>query len=258
MNDLASMFWIELRKAVRSRVLLFISLGFMILPLVGALLMFIYKDPEFARRIGILSMKANLAGGSADWPFYLSFYGQAIAVGGLIIFSLIETWLFGREFADGTLKDLLAVPVPRGAILLAKFILFALWSFVLTGLVYLVGLFFGGLLELPLWSTGLIIQGSLTLLITTCLVILAITPVAWLASVGRGYLLPMGITLLLVGLANLIVILGWGSYFPWAVPGIYAGLAGQLEPAGYWIVLLTGLAGILGTYFWWKYADQSR
>jgi hypothetical protein len=39
---------------------------------------------------------------------------------------------------------------------------------------------------------------------------------------------------------------------------VYAGFAGQLEPAGYWIVLLTGLAGILGTYLWWKYADQSR
>ena len=36
-----------------------------------------------------------------------------IAAGGFILFVLIISWVFGREFADHTVKDLLAVPVHR-------------------------------------------------------------------------------------------------------------------------------------------------
>jgi ABC-2 type transport system permease protein len=179
--------------------------------------------------------------------------GQAIAVGGLMIFSLIETWIFGREFADGTLKDLLAVPVLARAILLAKFILFALWSGTdRAGLSR--RLVFGGLLGAALGSTGypprqlycfghglpgdpgdhpcrLARQrGAATFADGD-------HPCCWRAGQSDRHL-------------------RLGSYF-WAVPGVYAGLAGQ-PTASYWIVLLTGLAGIFGTHLWWKYADQSR
>ncbi|RPJ37099.1 MAG: bacitracin ABC transporter permease [Planctomycetaceae bacterium] len=258
---MANALWIELRKARRSRVPLFTFLGFLMLPLVCALLMVIYKDPEFARNVGLISAKANLVGGSADWPFYLSMFAQGIAIGGILLFSLIATWVFGREFADGTLKDLLAVPVSRTTILLAKFIVVALWSLALTVTVYLVGLVLGAVVGLPQGTGELLVQGSTTLVVAACLVIVVVMPVALLASVGRGYLMPMGIMLLILALANVVGLLGWGSYFPWSVPGLYAQLGGQgtsLEPASYVIVLLTGLAGMFGTFWWWKVADQSR
>jgi ABC-2 type transport system permease protein len=54
-----------------------------------------------------------------------------------------------------------------------------------------------------------------------------------------------------------VAIIGWGEYFPWAVPGLYVqGTA--LTPISFWIVALTGLAGMLATYLWWMHADQSR
>src|SRR5215472_5837120 len=132
MHDLTNAVWIELRKATRSRMPLFTALGFLVLAFGLAFLMFIYKYPTLARSIGLISSKANLAGGAATWPYYLGILGQAIAVGGILLFSLVESWVFGREFADGTLKDLLAVPVARGNIILAKFLLVVLWSLLLT------------------------------------------------------------------------------------------------------------------------------
>jgi hypothetical protein len=42
------------------------------------------------------------------------------------------------------------------------------------------------------------------------------------------------------------------------VPGIYAQGKTALLPISYWIAILTGLAGMVATYLWWKYADQSR
>jgi ABC-2 type transport system permease protein len=261
MHNLADIIWIELRKATRSRVPLFTFLGFLMLPLASAVFMFIYKDPELARSIGLISAKANLVGCSADWPFYLSMFAQGIAIGGLLLFSLVESWVFGREFSDGTLKDLLAVPVARSTIVLAKFIVVALWSTLLTLAIYVIGLLLGGLIGLAQGTGGVLLHGSASLAIAAGLVMIDVIPVAFFASVGRGYLLPMGIMLLILALANVIALLGWGSYFPWSVPGLYAGAGAEgagLEAVSYGIVILTGLAGVIGTYLWWKYADQSR
>jgi ABC-2 type transport system permease protein len=83
-------------------------------------------------------------------------------------------------------------------------------------------------------------------------------PLAFFASAGRGYLLPIGVAIMLVVFANLLTVLGWAPYFPWAVPGLYAQAKGYLAPASCPLALLTGLAGMLATYVWWNYADQSR
>ena len=160
------------------------------------------------------------------------------------------------------MTDLLAVPVARWAILLAKFIVVMVWSAALTVLIYIIGLILGALIGLPQGSMSVLSQGSIVLAVTTAMVLAVMTPVAFFASAGRGYLLPMGVTILLVLFANVLVVAGWGSYFPWSVPALYAGAGGSpsagLEPVSYWIVALTGLAGIMGTLLWWRFADQSR
>src|SRR5215471_5329672 len=148
MSDLTNAVWIELRKATRSRMPLFTALGFLVLAVGLAFLMFIYKYPTFARSVGLISTKANLAGGAATWPYYLGILGQALAIGGLLLFSLVESWVFGREFVDGTVKDLLAVPVAREAIILAKFFVVVLWSLLLTVMLFLVSLLLGAAIGL--------------------------------------------------------------------------------------------------------------
>lgn len=95
-------------------------------------------------------------------------------------------------------------------------------------------------------------------LVTTGLVILAVPPFAFFASVGRGYLLPIGVAILTLMMTNLMMIAGWAEYFPWAVPGLYAQAETPLPQVSYWIVLFTAPVGMLATYLWWKYADQSR
>ena len=250
--------WIELRKAIRSRMPLFTALFFLMIPLVDALMIFIYRNPELSLKLGLISAKANIIANSAtDWPAYLKLIDMSVAIAGFFLFCLITSWVFGREFSDGTLKDLLAVPVPRGSILLAKFIVVAAWSIVLTIIIYLVGLVMGMILDLPQGSSSVILQGSAHLAITVCLVVLVVLPFAFLASAGRGYLLPLGVAILTVILANLVVVAGWGEYFPWSVPGLYS-QGENLIPMSYMIVILTSLAGMLGTYLWWMYADQNR
>jgi len=259
MNNLSDMIWIELRKAIRSRMPLWTALGSLFMPLGIAFLIFVSKNPEISQKLGLISVKANLIAYSAtDWPTYLGLFGQIIAAGEFFLLVLAISWVFGREFADGTLKDMLAVPVQRSSILLGKFIVVAVWSAMLTLVIFIAGLVMGAVIKLPGGSIRVILQGSALVLITACLVIAVVMPFALFASVGRGYLLPMGVAVLALMMANLVAIVGWGAYFPWAVPGLYAQGKSSLPPISFWIVFLTGLAGMIATYLWWKYADQNR
>jgi ABC-2 type transport system permease protein len=132
-----------------------------------------------------------------------------------------------------------------------------MWCAVLSAVIFVVGLLMGAILDLPQGSASVIWQGSAHLAITVCLVIFIVLPFAFFASAGRGYLLPLGVAILTIIMANLVVVAGWGDYFPWSIPGLFS-QGEAIFPISYWIVVITGLAGMLGTYLWWMFADQSR
>jgi ABC-2 type transport system permease protein len=260
-SNVAQALWCEALKAQRARMPLVTVLIFSFAPLAGGFFMIVLRDPALARRVGLISAKAQIVAGTADWPTYLGLLAQITAVGGILLFSVIGSWVFGREFADRTVTDLLALPAPRSAVVTAKLILVVLWSAALTVVIYLVGLVVGAAIGLPPAPPETFRQGSVTIAVTAALTIVAVTPVAFAASAGRGYLPPMGAAILALILAQLVAAAGWGEYFPWSVPALYAGMSGpefaSLGAASYVIVGLTSLAGIAATFLWWARADQS-
>ena len=255
MKNLAQALWVEILKARRSKMPLFTALGFSFLPLGGGFFMLILKDPELARRVGLISAKAQLTMGVADWPTYLGFLSLGSAAAGIILFSLIGSWVFGREYADRTVKDLLALPTPRSAIVLAKFILVGGWSGVLIVMIYLVALVVGTAVGLPYVPVQVFLRGASTLAITAALTLASAAPIIFFASAGRGYLPPVGVSMLAIALAQVVGIIGWGEYFPWSVAGVYS-QGGELGIASYVIVVLTCLVGTAATFAWWELADQ--
>ena len=112
MRSIVAAFSCEALKVFRSRILWITIVAFLMLPLAGGFFMFILKDPELARSSGLISAKAHLAG-TADWPSYLQFLAQGVSAGGLFVFGFVSSWVFGREYSDRTVKDLLALPIPR-------------------------------------------------------------------------------------------------------------------------------------------------
>lgn len=262
MSNLTQAVWVELLKARRSKMPLLTLLGFSLAPLAGGFFMIVLKDPALARRMGMISAKAQITVGAADWSTYLGMLGQAAAIGGFILFSLIGSWVFGREYSDQTIKDLLALPTPRFAIMLAKFILVMAWSAALTAAIYLIGLGVGTAVGLPPAPAGVLWHGTVTLAITAGLTIALVTPIAFCASAGRGYLPAMGAAILAVILAQVVAAAGWGEYFPWSIPALFAGMAGPaygtIGATSYAIVLLASLAGIVATFVWWERADQTH
>jgi ABC-2 type transport system permease protein len=257
MNNFAQAVWVEMLKARRSKMPLLTALGFSLIPLGGGFFMIILKDPEFARRVGLISAKAQITMGVADWPTYLQFLTLGTAMGGIMLFSLIGSWVFGREYSDRTVKDLLALPTSRSAIVLAKFVVIAGWSAALTALILSIGLAVGTAVVLPPVPAQVILQGGVTLAITAILAIAVVTPIIFFASAGHGYLPPVGVAILAVGLAQVVGIIGYGEYFPWTIPGLYS-QGENLGIVSYVIVILASVAGIASTLTWWELADQTR
>jgi len=250
----------EFFKARRSRVPWVTVLAFTVVALVGGLFMFILQDLERARSLGLIGTKAALVGGDPDWPTYLSFLSQTTAVGGMIVFGLVQIWTFGREFSQHTVKDLLALPTPRVTIVAAKFAVVAAWCLLLTAQLLVLGLAIGTLLGLPGWSAEVVLTGLGKVGAVAVMTVLLTTPLAFAACAGRGYLPGVGVLIAAVFCAQIIAALGYGQYFPWSVPALYSGLAGPGQPSpgplGIVLVVLVGVAGAVGTALWWRQADQ--
>ncbi len=259
MKSLPDMMWIEVRKAIRSRMPLWTALGSLFMPSGIAFILFVARNPVISQKLGLVGAKANLmAYASTDWPTYMGLCSQIIGVGEFFLLVLAISWVFGREFVDGTMKDMLAVPVQRASIVAAKFIVVAGWSVLLTLVIGIANLLLGALLKLPGGSSSVVLPGIGVMALTAVLVIGVVLPFAFFASISRGYLLPIGLAVLAVMAANLLFVLGWGEFFPWGVPMLYAQGKNDLAGISYWIVVLTGLMGMIGTYLWWKFADQNR
>jgi ABC-2 type transport system permease protein len=256
---------VEYKKASRSRTLWLTALGFVLLAAISALFMYILKDPEQARRLGLLGAKAQFLGGTADWPNYFNLMLILMSVGCLIIFGFIFTWVFGREFTDKTVYDWLALPVSRSAIVTAKMITAFYWSAALMVLVFILMLVLGAWVQLPGWSSGVMWHGLGLMAATAGLTAVLCLPFSMAASLTRGYLPAIGAIFLVMILSQVITQLGNGQYFPWTVPMLFSGAAEALsgktaEPLGAISYILAAAvvmicAGI--TFYWWRYADQT-
>jgi ABC-2 type transport system permease protein len=262
MTYFSSALWAETLKARRSKVPLLAAAGFTLAPLMDGLFMFIMKDPERAREMGLLSVKAQLAMSTAEWTTFFSVLSQAIAIGGAIVFAIVTTWIFGREFSDHTAKDLMALPTSRESIITAKLAVMTAWVFAVTLWIYLIGLVIGYLVDIPGWTMQLAWESFRDILVIAAMTLLLMAPVAFIASMGRGYLPPLGWAVLTIFLAQIIAATGWGDWFPWAVPALFSGAAGPrgelLGLHSYLLVILAGFVGLAATLHWWSNADQTR
>src|SRR5699024_6653311 len=111
----------------------------------------------------------------------------------------------------------------------------------------------------PQWSVSVGQQGLLVLFITFVLTVLLNPPVAFLASYGRGYLAPLGFIIMMIILSQIVSAVGYGSYFPWAIPAQFSDIAGEgniLGLGSVMIIIITAMVGFAGTLAFWRFADQ--
>lgn len=251
----------EFLKLRRSRITWLSWIAFSVMPLVGGLFMWIAREPARAARLGLLGQKARMAG-VADWTAYFTLLNQEAGAGGMILLSIIAAYVFGREYSEGTAKNLLALPVARHWFVAAKLVVTLVWFGLLTVLLIAEGLLVGALLGLPGFSVRLAVSSAGNILLAGLLGYLLVPVVAWIAMLGRGYLAPLGFTIFMLMMGNVFGATGWGKWFPWSIVPMLAGLAGPkvetLAPGSLVVVAVTFIAGIVAAVRHVLYADNNQ
>jgi len=251
----------ETIKVIKSKVLWITFLLFIFIAVMMGLLMLVAKHPEVAENSAIISTKASFIS-SADWPTYLSLLIQMAIVLGTMGSGIVTIWIFGREYSDRAIKDILALPVSRFNIVLSKTLIVFIWSFLLLIVMYTVAVLTGRFVKLDGWTNQIFNHGTVAFIEASILTIVLFTPVALITCASRNELLPVGLLIVVILITQLtfVAMPGITPYFPWAIPALIANVAGPLSPEANifsWIILsLTFLLGFAGTATWWRYADQ--
>jgi len=190
-----------------------------------------------------------------SWIVFFDRFLPLAANMGLIVNFFIASWVFGREFMDKTNKDLITKPISRTTVVFSKFIIIVLWSIVFATFLLLFSFVVGLLLGFREFTSALVSKALLKYIITALLFILISTPGAFFASISKGILAPIGILFIIAIAANILNDTVAAAYFPWTIPNLFCE-KGHLILPSIAILISTGTAGIIGTFLWWRFAEQ--
>ncbi|WP_296496167.1 ABC transporter permease [uncultured Actinomyces sp.] len=152
---------------------------------------------------------------SAGWSGYTGLGATSVSATILLAVGVVMSWSVGREFTDGTIVGLFAIPPSLRTIATAKMVVTLSWA-VLLGAGEATLLMTAGLL-LGLGAAGA--AGCFaTLLLVSVVLGAGVLPVMWAATWWRNYLAGIGLTLAILVVTNLAAGFGLGSYVPWSIP----------------------------------------
>ncbi|MFA5785635.1 MAG: ABC transporter permease [Actinomycetota bacterium] len=252
----------EFLKLRRSLITWLSWVALSIIPLVGALFMWIVREPERAAKLGLLGQKTQFAGFTADWPSFFKLLLQTTGIGGMILVSVIAAYVFGREYSEGTAKNLLALPVGRHWFAVAKLAVVLVWFGILTVWLIVEGFVVCLLMGLPGLSASLAVTSVADILLAALGAWLLVPVVAWVATVGRGYLAPLGFTIFMLVLGMVFGATGWGKWVPWSIVPLFAGVAGprveRLPIGSLMVLVLTFAAGVAVTAWQLRSGDNTQ
>jgi ABC-2 type transport system permease protein len=250
----------EFLKLRRARVTWATLAAMSLAPLGISLFMWILREPGRAAQLGLLGAKANLSGLEATWPSFASMLTLVVGMMGMVVLPFVVAYVFGREYAEGTAKNLLALPAERHWFVVAKLVVAAVWWLVLVAAVLAEAFALGSALGLPGFSAGVALGAIRSALVAALIAYLIVPLVAWATIAGRGYLPPIGFALATLALGNLFGKTGWAEWFPWSVIPLMIGTVGQPKtlPAGsYVVVAATFAAGVAAAIWQIRRADNA-
>ena len=202
-----------------------------------------------------VAIKINAMLIGQGWVAYLGMLAQILSVAMVMGAGFVSSWSFGREFADHAAASLFALPTSRATIAKAKFLVLGIWAAAVCALVLLAAYALAPLAGLPLpeFDDSGVALKVLAVGVTGALLA---TPMALVASVARGALPAIATLILIVVATQIITLVGAGSWFPYAVPSLWAGMGGQaaadlIEPIHLALVPVTSALATAATIWRW-------
>lgn len=177
----------------------------------------------------------------------------------VLIFAIIISYLFGREYSEHTLKTMLTIPISREKFLITKYIMFLVWIVILTVVTSLSTLIFGFIAGLEGLTLKLIITSFSQLLFANVLLFLTFSPFVFISLLIPNMVPAMvgGATLSLINL--MVYGQNWAPFVPWVCPYLIA--SGEIVKYGanimvsYSIILTTFIIGLAISYIYFTKKD---
>jgi ABC-2 type transport system permease protein len=195
MNILSFVFC-EIRKAYKSSVFWVVTIAFALLSAISLI--------KYLRAIDV------------SWELYLGDILKTFSALLIIGFTFTTCWIFGREYTDKTINDLLVKPVSKLYIAVSKFIAIFLWNSLLSVIMFTVVILIGTYLGLIGGSAALILHYFLVFMATSLLTMFVSTVSSFMANVTKGYLAPIGLIFLIVIIVNVVENVGLSAYIRWS------------------------------------------
>jgi ABC-2 type transport system permease protein len=233
--NILSLVYCEVRKVYKSSVFWVVVTAFSLMPGLSVIKFFSAVD--------------------ISWAFYLEDVLDTFTAVFIIGFAFTTCWIFGREYTDKTINDLMVKPVSKLSIAVSKFIVMFLWNSLLTIIMFTVVVLLGVFMRM-VDGTAVIIFGNFLLFMAVALLTMFVSTLSsFLANVAKGYLAPIGLIFLIIVIVNVVVNIGLSPYIPWTIPGLLFSER-TLMPISIAILTITGITGFVGTVAWWRYKEQ--
>lgn len=234
--NILSFVYCDIRKVYKSSVFWVVFIAFTVLP--------------------ILALIKYLGSAGISWEMYLADILKNFATLLVIGFAFTTCWVFGREYTDNTIHDLLVKPVSKLYIATSKFIVLFLWNTLLTIIMFAAVLLIGAFIGLTGGTVALVLHYLIVFMAISLLTMFVSTLSSFMANVTKGYLAPIGLIFLIVIIINVVEgFIGLSAYIPWTIPGLLLS-DGFLGPLSIAILAITGIIGFVGTVAWWRFAEQ--
>ena len=231
----------EFLKLKRSNIFLLSLMGAVLPPLLMFIAVFAFDE---GNSFDLLFSNVNM---------YMS------ALFAVLLFAIIISYLFGREYNEHTLKAMLTIPISRGKFLMAKYVMFLVWILILTVVTTLSTVIFGFIAGLEGFTLKLLVDSFAQLLFANVLLFLTFSPFVFISLFITNMVPAMvgGAGLTLVNM--MIYGQTWAPYVPWVCPYLIA--SGEIAeysasiPVSYGVILATFVIGLLISYVYFTKKD---
>jgi ABC-2 type transport system permease protein/bacitracin transport system permease protein len=231
----------EFLKLKRSNIFLLSLIGAILPPLLMFIAVFAFDE---GHTFELLFSNVNM---------YMS------ALFAILLYAIMISYLFGREYNEHTLKTMLTIPVSRGKFLLSKYVMFLVWILILTVVTTLSTMVLGFVAGLDGFSLKLFIDSFAQLLFANVLLFLTFSPFVFI-SLFITNMVPAMVGGAGLALVNMMIYgQTWAPYVPWVCPYLIA--SGEIaEYSGsvtlsYAVILATFAIGLFISYIYFTKTD---
>lgn len=204
--------------------------------------------------VGVVKFRLDQPGHMTTFAsFFLQSNMYTMLLFGLIVNTVIASYLFSRENTENTLKTILTVPISRILFILSKFVMLLIWMLSLSVITWISSLCLGIIVGCVNLSMDIVMNSIVQCLFGTILMYLVLLPFVYLILRVKNLVLPI-ICATTVAMIN-VAMAGesLAALFPWS--SFYLLVSGDIDKTEYSptvvlvMILVTALVGF-GLSIW--------